>query len=539
LERGDISKAQIGTIRLRYFKSTILFVLLASTVLSAQSVNVPLGHWAYGFIERMEAKGLVSDIKNGPKPFSRKRMAALASQVEASLKANPGLLSRTEAQYFERLKGELWDELQDTGIAVRLSEREPHLYSWKGDAGLFHFDALAGGSAAFRSSGAAKTDRRVYQPYYGAAARGSFWNVGFYSDNRIFSEWGSGRYFQNYDASLGYPRNAEKDSSMATWDMSDSYLMLGVRGFEIEYGRDEVSWGPSPSGGLMFSGLAPSMDMLRIHFDIGPAALTWFHGQVRGGARLKWVSAHRIDFMPAAGVCIGIQDAVVYANRGIEPAYFNPVLPVLVSQHSLGDRDNVEFGVDAAFERIRPVKLYGEFFLDDFTSPWGIFSNDWGNKLAFTAGALWADPARIEDSGLRAEYTRVEPFVYTHRFAENLYEHYNTGLGSDLQPNSDRLLLEWEQWISLSLRAGFQFQSIRHGLGDRKTAHTDEDGESKHFLGGTVETARRFGIRVDVEPVRDLAFRLEAANVRVRNRELVAGAEASWNEVLVKAAWNW
>jgi hypothetical protein len=88
---------------------------------------------------------------------------------------------------------------------------------------------------------------------------------------------------------------------------------------------------------------------------------------------------------------IGIQDAVVYANRVMEPAYFNPVLPVLVSQHSLGDRDNVEFGVDAAYERIRSVKLYGEFFLDDFTSPWGIFSNEWGNKLAFTAGALWID----------------------------------------------------------------------------------------------------------------------------------------------------
>ena len=169
-------------------------------------------------------------------------------------------------QYFERLKGELWDELQDSGISVRSSEREPHLYSWKGDAGLFHLDALAGGSAAFRSNGAAEAERRVYQPYYGAAARGHFWNIGFYSDNRIFSEWGSAKYFQNYDASVGYPRNAEMDSSRATWDMSDSYFVFGIRGIHVEYGRDNLAWGPSQSGGLMFSGLAPSMDMLRIRF---------------------------------------------------------------------------------------------------------------------------------------------------------------------------------------------------------------------------------------------------------------------------------
>jgi hypothetical protein len=289
----------------------------------------------------------------------------------------------------------------------------------------------------------------------------------------------------------------------------------------------------------MFSGLAPSMDMLRIRFDIGPAALTWFHGQVRGGADRKWVSAHRIDFMPAAGVSIGIQDAVVYANRGIEPAYFNPVLPVLVSQHSLGDRDNVEFGADAAVDRFHPVKLYGEFFLDDFTSPWGLFSNNWVNKLAFTAGALWANPGRIRNSGLRAEYTRVEPFVYTHRLAENLYENYNVALGSDLQPNSDRLTLQWEQWISLSLRAGMQFQSIRHGRGDRKTAHAEEDGEIKHFLAGALEKTDRIGIRVECEPVRDLVFRIEAADCRVRNQGLEAGKNVSWAEVLVKAAWNW
>jgi hypothetical protein len=524
---------------LRFVKTHVLFLLLAASALIAQSVNIPLDHWAYGFIERMEAKGVLSDHKNGTRPYSRKRMAALVAQIEASLKSRPGILSRIEMQYFEKLKGEFWDELEGSEIPVRASEKEPHLYSWKGDAGLFHLDALAGGSMAFRSSGAAEADRRVYQPYYGAAARGSFWNIGFNSDNRIFSEWGSGKYIQNYDASMGYPRNAEKDSSRATWDLSTSYFVFGIRGIQIEYGRDNVAWGPSPSGGLMFSGLGPSMDMLRIRFDIGPALFTWFHAQLRGGAAQKWVSGHRVEFTPVRGVSLGIHDAVVYANRGLEPAYLNPFLPFLVSQHSLGDRDNVVFGLDAAVSRMRGFKLYGELFLDDFTSPWGIFSNEWSNKLAFTAGGLWTDPAGLRNAGLRAEYTRIEPFVYTHHIPSNVYENYNIGLGSDLQPNSDRLFLRWEQWLSLSLRGGAGFSSTRHGRGDRRTPHTAEDGNTKHFLAGILERTERISILLEYEPVRDLVFRCEAADVRVRNRGLMAGSDPSWAEVLLKVTGNW
>jgi hypothetical protein len=513
-------------------------ILIPLFTAAAQSVNVPLEHRAYGFLERMETRGVLPELRDGSLPFTRERIAGLLLAIERRTAVRPDLLSGVERKILDRLKGEFWDELADS-TAVLDREKEPHLYSWKGKGGIFHADAEAGFDLLFRTADAPAADRRVIRPRYGAAFRGRLWDVGFFSDNRIFAEWGSGIYNQRYRPSQGYPRNAEKDSSRATWDVSDSYVTFSVRGFQFEAGRDNLRWGRSPSGGLLLSGLAPSMDLVKLSFAFGSAEFTWFHGQLRSDFRSKWISAHRIECTPAAGVDIAVQDAVVYGNRGVEPAYFNPVLPFLVSQHSLGDRDNVVMGLDASVTRIRNLKITAELFIDDLFAPWHLFSGYWGNKAAFQTGVFWTDPAGLPNSGLRCEYTRIEPFVYTHKDSVNTFEHFNSGLGSDLSPNSDRWSLAWEQWMALSWRAGAEGSITRHGEGDRRTAHTLADGDRKRFLCGVVETIRRIGVHGEWEPSRDLIFRCDAGRVWSRNWSRISGSNLSWNEFRLRASWNW
>ncbi|HEX9934227.1 MAG TPA: capsule assembly Wzi family protein, partial [bacterium] len=407
----------------RLLKKTVTIFLFAPTLLFAQSVNLPLWHWAYPFFDRMETRGLLFDVRSGSRPFTRQKAAKLVLRLDKARSANPAAFSRVESQYIERLKGEFYDELHDSAVTIRHSEREPHLYSYEKEGDALHADAVVGGKVTLRSKDAEPSERRVIGPYYGVLLRGSVSGIGAYSDNRIFAEWGTRKYIQEYRASRGYPRNAEKDSSRATWDMSDSYLVFPLKGFSIEFGRDNLQWGRSFVAGLFLSGLAPSMDMLKFSAALGGAEFSWAYAELRSDFQRKWLSAHRLEFSAARGVDIGLNEAVVYGNRGLEAAYANPIMPYLVAQHSLGNRDNLVMGFDASIRRIKNLRLYGEAFIDDLFAPWDIFDDYWGNRLAFMLGGHWVDPLGLGNTDVRMEYVRIEPFVYSHDDSVNVFEH--------------------------------------------------------------------------------------------------------------------
>ncbi len=517
----------------------ILISFFWFSTLQSQSVNLPLDHWAYQFLERMETRGILTKLRIDSRPFTRMKMARCVQEIDTYAKNHPEALSKVEKDMLERLKGEFWDELKNRGITIKKNEREPHFYSWQGKSGFIHIDVVGGGNVTLRNRKAKKEERQVVSPYYGGIIRGSVRGLGFYSDSRIFAEWGSRKYTQHYQASKGYPQNVSHDSSMATWDMSDSYFTLNWRGFHFQFGRDNVQWGPSFSGGLMISGLAPSFDLIKITGDIGTATFTWFHGALRSDYPHKWISAHRLEISLVRGVDMGLGEVVIYGNRGMEMAYLNPLIPYLIAEHTLGDRDNVALGFDFDINRIHNLKLYTEFFIDDIFAPWEVFSNFWGNKLAFTVGGYWVNPLTLRDTEARWEYTRIEPYVYTHQDSVNVYEHYNFGLGHFLEPNSDGLFLQTEHHFSLALATTIAFSSIRHGRSNRHTPHREEEGTKKHFLAGVVEHKKRLSADVEWEIVRDVRFQTEIARVWMTNWKNIYGNNRNWNELIFTLKMNW
>ena len=517
----------------------ILIYFFYLSTLQSQSVNLPLGHWAYQFLERMETRGIITRVHIDSRPFTRMKMARCIQKVDTYAKNHPGILSKVEKDMLERLKGEFWDELKGRKINIKKNQREPHFYSWQGKSGFVHLDVVGGGNITLRNRKALKEERKIISPYYGGIIRGSLRGVGFYSDSRIFAEWGSRKYIQHYQASEGYPQNVSHDSSMATWDSSDSYFTFNWRGVHFQFGRDNIHWGPSFFGGLMISGLAPSFDLIKITTDIGAATFTWFHGSLRSDYPHKWISAHRVEISLARGIDMGLGEVVIYGNRGMEMAYLNPLIPYLIAEHTLGDRDNVALGFDFNVNRIHNLKLYTEFFIDDLFAPWEVFSNFWGNKLAFTVGGYWVNPLTLRDTGLRWEYTRIEPYVYTHHDSVNVYEHYNFGLGHFLEPNSDGLFLQIEHHFSLVLATALNFSSIRHGRGNRHTPHRKEEGTKKHFLAGVVEHKKRLSASIKWEIVRDVRFQTEIARVWLKDWKNIYGNNRSWNELLFSLKMDW
>ena len=519
-----------------FYCFVFLFVILL--VSTGHASQLPLGHWAYDFLERMEAKGIICDIRDGSRPFTRSRVADYTIQIYHRVQKDPALLTSVEYARLQRLMGELNDELKSSHLPILKSEKEPHLYSWYHDDELAHFDILTGGFIHKRGQDAPETERSINSGYYGGILRVRAWGIDAYSDNRIQSEWGSRIYLQHYNPSEGYPIGTSRDSSQATWDRSNSYLAWQYKGIQLLWGRDKVAWGPSYWGGLMQSGLAPEMDMIKLTTDLGASRFTWIHGELRSDFEHKWMVSHRIEISFKKTLDVGFDETVIYGNRSIEFAYLNPVLPYLVAEHTLGDKDNVTMGLDFDFHPGNNIKWYGDLFIDDLFAPWEIFNDFWGNKLAFTLGMLWVDPIAFT-SDLRLEYTRIEPFVYTHEDSVNVFEHYDQGIGRNLQPNSDQLNIKWTCYPSVNWELALQMQYTRHGEGDRRKAHQESDGEKKKFLKGTVEKVTDVQLQCTYEFKRDLFLSVVTGFMDNRNMFNITNNNRQWPEILLRVDYNW
>src|SRR6185436_7570429 len=109
----------------------------------------------------------------------------------------------------------------------------------------------------------------------------------------------------------------------------------------------------------------------------------------------------------------------------------------------------------------------------------------------FTVGAE-AVELPFEGSVLQAEYSRVEPWTFTHRQIDDQLQHYGALVGSSLPPNSHALHLAWEHALPKALDLRLEYLFLQRGLGDRGSSvfdwHSDvADSRTKTFLGGTVE----------------------------------------------------
>ena len=60
------------------FLSTIVILLtILSQTFPTSLVNVPLDHWSYKFIERLQAKGILGEFLHESKPYSRGKVSEM------------------------------------------------------------------------------------------------------------------------------------------------------------------------------------------------------------------------------------------------------------------------------------------------------------------------------------------------------------------------------------------------------------------------------------------------------------------------------
>jgi hypothetical protein len=290
----------------------------------------------------------------------------------------------------------------------------------------------------------------------------------------------------NFEPYLGYPYvnlDQQLDSKGRTWDFFRARTdWQATPYFKISGGYDYLSYGPARRNKLTLRGgdfywraIQDTADYAFIKRPVPTPFIGWNlklasvsysqHAmQLKNWKDYeKYLHAHRLDFKISENFNLGLTETVVYGGnsseqRSMEPIYVLPFVPYLFADSYGGDRDNDGMSVDFSWKLFKRFEIYGELFIDDLDNITSFFDDSWwGNKWAASIG-IAIDSAKIGifNWDYNFEYTRIEPWVYTHhKGAGNDYSHFGNSLGSDLGPNArefySRLGLSYREFLRFDL----------------------------------------------------------------------------------------
>jgi hypothetical protein len=540
-------KCKIKTANIKVFFPFILF--LYNNILYPQSVNLPLSHWSYNFLERMEAKGVYHSLLTRSKPYNREDVKNIIIEIEK----NRDKLTKVEISELERLKGDFLYELSSeikidssqynskfkktlNYIKSRFFDNEKkHWLIWQENESFFFADPIV--SQIF-DSGNFKKNKIISFTSGGVSVYGNIkGSLSFYADVKNTLIRGA-NLESNFDVSKGLP--IVQDNTNAYQDQQIVYFIPKIPWFRFQIGRDNLVWGPGYRGQLTISDNMPVLDFFEFEFSYKRFRYISLSGFLRSNIGQKNIGAHRFELMIFPGLYFSTGETVVYGNRGLEFEYVNPLMAYHIAQHHLGDKDNKTMFLDFTADIIPKYRFYGEIFVDDLSFG-KLFTGWWGNKWAIILGTWIIEPIGLKDSDFRIEYTRIEPYVYTHRDSINTYQHYNRIIGHWLGPDADNFFMELNYRFSLNFSVAINFERTRYGAKNDLKFNLPASGEefSKKFLSGIVESNLNYGAKLSYQFMRDVFLKAEYKINFVKNYKHTKNKNFRENKFKIEVSYNY
>jgi hypothetical protein len=218
----------------------------------------------------------------------------------------------------------------------------------------------------------------------------------------------------------------------------------------------------------------------------------------------------------------------------LEWSYTLPFIPLYLAENAVGDRDNSSVGFDIQYFLLNRARIFAELFFDDLLSPTDLFRDYYGNKYAFSIGVEIPD-LFISGSNIELEYSRVEPWLYTHHTKNNQMQHYGALTGSHIPANSQIFHLRYTQVLNFPLSVSGEYSFYQHQHLDRGSSVFDVhdpfvEPTTKKFLGEYPETRNTFDVHISYFPIRLLELNVSCGYFLVDNWESQEGEYVEgWN----------
>ncbi len=515
-------------------KFVLFFVICHLSIVicvEAQVENVPVGNPVYSFLKRMELKGVIENYRDAILPLSRNQISIFLQQTIEK----QSTLTETERLKLEEFFVEFQFDISQSfdksyslidtnGVhwieGERFNEAEKYLYSYNDSTinlfvdGLLTFDAR-------RSEGDALGNQHAEFFQFGGRVRGAIYDkLGYYLQVTNAQFWGSRDVLKrDRQISQAYTLGI---TDAQNFDFVEGYARYQSGIVSAQVGRERLLWGNGYGDKMILSDNVRLYDFIRADVEYKSFKYVFFHSWLMGRKGIndyyipingrinlsfevqepqvtdKYFGAHRFEFTFSPKLTLGFQEMVIYSNRSVDLAYLNPVTFIESAQRSREERDNVLWSFDAKTHFIKNIELQASIVFDDINFPkWGTSSVQ--NKFAFQIGAMIVDPFSFENTSLAVEYTRAEPYIFSHnRSRDNDYGSLGRILSHHIGPNSDSWFFKFDYQpmyrLSTSLRFEFQREGenvfdangslVQNVGGDYLIPHRSSDPQELEFLAG-------------------------------------------------------
>jgi hypothetical protein len=517
--------------------SVLIFFFFLTSYLKSQGLYVPYNHPVYSFLERMEAAQIIELYSNETKPLLRSKVVKYLSEIYD--KRN--LLDESEKRFLNYFINEFYFDL--TGRLNRydilingdgydlFNDKEKFIYAYSKENEFFLFLK----SHVNISSITSKDSNPAHFIEGGGRIYGSFSNtLGFELDGTNGYLWGSkSTALKISEHSYNFKLNEKTDSKF--FDKSYSYISIEFPFINLSLGKNRQTIGYGFNK-LILDENSPEFEKINLNLNYKSFGLEFTHGWLQK-SRLqndssglnKYFAHHRLSFSPSPKMKFGIGEAIIYKRTSPELSYLNPFNFYKSIEHQLQDQDNAILYFDLEYLVTKNLRLYSTFLIDDIDFA-RIGSGWYGNKTAFNIGAnvyssIWQIPTK-----LYFEFTRIEPYTFTHRVNELNYTNFGFPLATEQPPNSLRIDAGANVFVNPKFSFNLNYAFTRWGRnyeensqivnvgGDINYGKKPTDSDFVKFLDGRIENIHKFDFYLSYEFIRNIKFLSKFEYTRIRSK---------------------
>jgi hypothetical protein len=465
-----------------------LFCLFINNSSYSQVELVGPSHEVYDYLKKMQLEGVIPGYNSANIPISR---AAIADYL-IIIEENSSKLSRIDKEFLSDYKVEFGFDMtgqsknqnslfNKTDLSnIFNDKKQKYLYNYVDSNVTFFLDGI--GSLSQRGSdGDSIGINSILLGEIGFRMRGTLYNsVGYYlrlSNGQNFNgDSNNVRFAANTDPIL--KANTKFTHEKKNFDTFEGYLRYQTqeRWLALTVGREAIYNGFGYIDRLFLSDKTVPFDCIKLELAYKALKYSFIYGGLKGdslGIDLDWknIVTHRLDINFSKHFKLGLSEAIITSNSPFDFTFLNPLSFLVSADLNTGPQQTTEnntlTGIDFEVIPAKNIAFQGSLLIDDLTFE-TLSKNDSTaneNKFAYQVGALWTNAFTIPNVTFALEYTRLDPFVYTHRSNKNSYTNWGMSLGHALPPNSDEIAAKLKVDITSRLSFDFLYQMQRSANG--------------------------------------------------------------------------